>query len=194
MRSNGAGSIRPRCGLDLDNVIYDWEGHARWLLRTWWDIDLPVSTDYDMIRQRIGRERWDWLFDDGVSKFGLFSGGPILKDAAIILPEIALTHDVVVLTRRPRSAIRDTYDWLHRHMIHPSELVILHDVPGKGDAITRAKADVECDWYVDDSPAEVEDLDRRGKDVYLMDRPWNQQCTAGIRVANWYELRRMINV
>ena len=183
---------RPRAGVDLDNVLYDWEGHARWLLRTWWDVDLPASSHYSAIRDAVGPELWAWLFDAGVTKFGLFAGGPILPDAAIVLPEIALTHDVVVLTRRPRNAVRDTHDWLFRHLVYPSELVIFHDVAGLGGVgpEARAKGDVPCDWYVDDSPAEVEDLERRRKRVFLMDRPWNQECRAGERVRNWHELRR----
>jgi 5'(3')-deoxyribonucleotidase len=178
---------RPRAGLDLDNVLYDWERHARLLLSLWWKVELPVSREYDSIRKAVGKEKWDWLFDEGVRRFGLFRTGSVLPDAAIEVQSLAATHDLVILTRRPRHAVRDTHEWLAEHLIYPSEVVIFHELPYQGAAV-RQKGEVPCDWYVDDSPEEVEDLEERGKRVFLMDRPWNQECRAGERVANWHEL------
>jgi len=176
---------RPRAGVDLDNVLYDWEAHARYLLRSWWDLDLPVSADYDAIQRACGPARWAALFDAGVRQLGLFSDGNIIVDAAQVLPQLQATHDLVVLTRRPRAAIRDTHEWLARHLIRPSEVVIFHDSE-------RVKSDVPCDWYVDDSAAEVEDYVAHGRRAFLMDRPWNQGCPYGVRVHGWHDLMRRV--
>lgn len=182
---------RPRAGVDMDGVLYPWESHARFLLYNQFGIKISPSPHYNWIQEeciRLGRkDAWDWLWGYGVH--WLFSGGDMYPDARVNIRKLQYTHDIVIITRRPRGAIAATLSWLGKNGVLPSEVLILHD--------NGPKSAVSCDWYVDDSPDIVEELFRAGKRVYVFDRPWNQnlppEVEGGVtRVLDWDELMRRV--
>lgn len=177
---------KPRFGLDLDGVVYDFEGAARFILRTIHGIDIEESPYWDHIPQRLealGRkDLWGWLFSPEGGRAGLWRSGHVLKGAVEAARELAEHSQLVVITRRPRTAIADTLLWLGFHGIPADEVHVLGDSP---------KHEVEwCRWYVDDNADNIAELERYtvAKRLFLWDRPWNEGCvTAGRvqRVNNW---------
>lgn len=184
---------RPRAGIDLDGVVYEWEARARVLLETHWGVALPESVHYFGIREGLiihlgietGRRADAWLFAEGW-RHGLWDQGEEVPGAVDALQRLALCHDLVVITKRPRTAIPYTWDWLLARRIHPIEMIV---IPPDAD---RGKSTVPCDWYVDDSPAIAAELTAAGKRVYLLDRLWNRDCQAGKRVMNWEDLLKHV--
>lgn len=177
--------MRPRAGVDLDGVVHDWETNTRRLLRNYLGVDVTPSQTYNWIKDecaRLGRpDAWSELWSHWVPS--MFSGEayPGATDGVCAL---AQTHDLVLITRRPRTALGATLRWLTSHDVSPSELVVLHDP-------SRPKSATPCNWYVDDSPAEVDELATAGKRVYVMDRTWNRELPQryGVtRVADWPDL------
>lgn len=183
--------MRPRAGIDLDGVLYQWEPTARRVLEEHWGVRITESETWDWIREKLverlgpslGAQAGHWLFRGEGVIAGLWRNGEPYPGAVDAARKLALSHDVVIVTARPRYALRDTMSWLLFHGIYPTELIILP--PGEGQ---RPKSSVLCDWYVDDSPANVEELDAAGRRAFLFDQPWNRACPAGERVSGWEDL------
>lgn len=182
---------RPRAGIDLDGVVYEWDAQARLLLSAWWGVSLEESSHYYSIREGLieqlgeatGRMADSWLFTEGF-RYGLWDRGEETPGAVEALRRLALSYDLVFITKRPRVAIPYTWEWLSARRLYPTEMIV---IPPDAD---RGKSTVPCDWYIDDSPAVAEELSAAGKVVYLLDRPWNRACEFGIRVNNWDGLLR----
>jgi len=184
---------RPRAGVDLDGVVYEWEAQARLLLSAWWGVSLPESTHYYSIRDGLierlgeatGRMADSWLFTDGW-RYGLWDRGENVPGAFDALRRLSLIYDIAFVTKRPRVAIPPTWDWLAFNRFHPTELIV---IPPDSD---RGKSTIGADWYVDDSPAVAEELSAAGKVIYLFDRPWNRDCQFGVRVSGWDGLLKRV--
>jgi len=178
--------VRPRAGVDLDGVLYAWEPQARSVLESQWGVSLSPSTDYYSIHYElaerlgpaVGTDAERWLFSTGGCNAGLWIDGASVPKAVETVQRLALSHDVVLITKRPRVAIPDTWRWLVSQGVFATELVVSN----------KPKSSVSCDWYVDDSPSVVEELAAAGRKVYLFDCPWNQDCPAGVRVKGWDDL------
>lgn len=177
---------KPRFGLDLDGVVYDFEGAARFILRSVHGIDIDESPYWDHIPQQleaVGRkELWDWLYSPEGGRAGLWRSGHVLKGAVEAARELAALTRLVVITRRPRTAVPDTLLWLGFHGIPADEVHVLGDMP---------KHEVEwCQWYVDDNADNAADLERYtlAKRVFLWDQPWNADVSCrgrAKRVSDW---------
>lgn len=111
----------------------------------------------------------------------MFSEGEGYGEGIAAAKVLADTHDLVIVTKRPPGARVATLEWLAEQRIPAAEVHIL-------DPKTGVKSAVPCDFYVDDAPAVVEELAGAGKLVYLLDRPWNQECQAGKRLKTWYDV------
>ena len=85
-------------------------------------------------------------------------------------------HDIVVLTAKPDWAIPDTLSWLGEHAVPTREIHVRDD-----------KHVVDCDVYVDDSPAVLADLQRHRADrlVCRMVQPWNRPVDGTVDVGSW---------
>lgn len=183
--------MRPRAGIDIDGVLYDWDARARALLESRFGVSLDErSSSYygreEQLKKILGPASgalaWQWLFQQEAANQGLWSMGEPIPDAVEAVSRLALTHDVVLITKRPRAALHESYWWLRTVGLAPTELVFIHPDSDRG------KSTVPCAWYVDDSPAVVTELERIGHKVFLFDQPWNQDCAAGRRVRSWEEL------
>ena len=170
--------------------LHQWSPTTRRILRAQFGLEISESQTYNWIKDecaRLGRpEAWPWLWREAVPE--MFSGEPY-PGAVEAVHRLQETHDVVVVTKRPRGAILPTLRWLATYDIAASEVVIQHDPAAR-------KSAVECDWYVDDSPEVIEQLWRAGRRVYALDRPWNQDLPPGMgsvtRVMGWDDLMRRV--
>ncbi len=186
-----------RAGIDIDGVLYDWDRRCRELLECFWGVEIPERSESyyavrDKLRRRLGRatgdQAWQWLFSPPAVHAGLWLHGPEVPGAIDAVRRLSLTHEIAIITKRPRIAAWDTYQWLADRKIAPDSVTILGTEPGtKG-----SKGQVMCDWYVDDSADVVEDLVSQGRRVFLLDQPWNQGATVGERVADWADLVRKV--
>jgi uncharacterized HAD superfamily protein len=171
---------RPRAGIDLDGVVYRWCDTVNFLLEHYRGVrGLGEWTSWDYLEDtvKLPKEDKDWLWTEGVS-LGMFRHGNCYRGSFAALDRLAITHDVVILTARPRAAITDTLAWLAFHRVAASEVHVLDGQP---------KSSVPCDWYVDDSAANARELHLAGKEVLLWDRPWNQDdyVHGVVRVYSW---------
>jgi hypothetical protein len=159
-----------RIGLDLDGVCYDWDAHARDLLRARiarrGDPVPPVlhevSRHWNAISEMVAAEDWRWLWAEAE---GLFSGSSCLPGTVPGVRALCALGEVTVITSRPRRAWHETTTWLAR---------VLADAPVRGVHFvgSDSKSVVACDVYVDDSPEVLHDLARRGCRTVAMLQPW----------------------
>lgn len=170
-----------RIGLDIDGVIYQWEKTARYMLREILpgqryrdDPALRVqSPRWDYIKDVVDKEAWDWLWTHGVH-LGLFRYGHLYPGAIEAIRGLNALGSVSLVTHRPASAVRDTLAWLS-----------LLDLPIEGLHILsggepKSTVTPEFDYFVDDKPSNVLDLELRTKTkVALMRRPWNHDHQRG---------------
>lgn len=178
---------RPRAGVDLDGVLHPWSSTTRQILRENFGLVISESQTYSWIKDecaRLGKpEAWGWLWENAVPE--MFSGDPF-PGAIEAVHRLQQTHDVVIVTKRPRDAIVPTLKWLALHGIEATEVIVQIDPAAR-------KSVVRCDWYVDDSPEVIEELWRAGKRVYAFDQPWNRnlppEVEGGVtRVVDWQDL------
>ncbi len=175
---------RPRAGIDLDGVVHQWSPTARGVLKLRFGIEIGESQTWTWIKDHTTPEQWDWLWSQGIS-WGLFLG-EAYPFAIPSLHRLAETHDLVVITARPRDAIHQTLSWLVRYKIDATEVHILTN--------STPKSEIRCDWYVDDNTDNVRELAQAGRRVYLFDQPWNRHETPAFseRVFGWPDLMHWV--
>lgn len=190
-----------RFGLDIDGVLYRWSDTARYLLKTYCDVDPGESETWNWIKDHISREAWTWLWSQAIVEHGLFRYGSIYTGSREFLQRVEPYCDNVIITSRPALAVRDTMDWLSYQKVPTAEVHIIS---------TLAKSQVlpRCDLYIDDAEHNVVDLLKNtDADVILPDRPWNQSIGNGViisgtsklsnetgfhRTFNWEEVENII--
>lgn len=156
-----------RIALDLDGVVYNWEGTARFLLEHHYGIVLPTSSSWNYIQDHTPKEVWRWLWADAITKHGLYRHGHVYKGAIEGVRQLADLGDVVIVTSRPKTAILDTLDWLAYNRFPVAEVHILGN--------NQEKTSVQADVLIDDAVHNVNPWVTKGRTAILMDRPWNQQ-------------------
>jgi hypothetical protein len=97
---------------------------------------------------------------------------------------VAEGHEIVVLTAKPDWAIPDTLRWLADRRVPTREIHVLDD-----------KHRVECDVYLDDAPAVLEDLvaHRPKALVCRMIQPWNRPVRGAVDVTDWPTFERLVS-
>lgn len=163
-----------RIALDIDGVMYDWSGEARYLLRTWFGLELPgeaQSWDWD-IDEGVPKGMWRWLWDvDGGIRHGLFRHGNLVKGAASGIRQLATLGDIILVTHRPAIAIADTIAWLDGQFgrYDPYPFAGIHILTSN-----EPKSGINVDVLIDDKPANVVDmLATTTADAIVFDQPWN---------------------
>lgn len=162
--------MKRRIGMDLDGVVYDWDGKFRSMVRHYFGINLKLADHWNSYKTQLGElgrlDIWKFMWDQGV-KDGLFLTGDSYPGALSANTALAKKNDVVLITSRPVSARSHTFQWVGQHRIPTSEIHLVHDSP---------KTSVQqCDVYVDDGPHNVgELLAYTSAKVLLWDQPWNR--------------------
>lgn len=187
-----------KIAIDLDGVQYEWDKTARYMLREirgCSGLGGP-SFSWDMIMETVDPEDWQWLWTEGV-KLGLFRHGHLVQGAIQGIRALRdAGHELILVTHRPKEAIRDTNAWLELHF--GSE----EPYPWSGQHILsnmESKTIVNADILIDDKPQNIEEWNSAGRVGILFARPWNCEeaelfSRTHIIVANgWPAVVREIN-
>lgn len=176
--------------MDIDGVLYDWHGTAKFLLQHHFGTFLAEATSWNYLENMVTKDQWKWLWKEGISEHGLFRHGNCHKGAFEAMDAIAKKHDLVLITARPERAAADTMAWIAYHQIPTCEIHIVGN--------RHRKLEIKpCDLYVDDKPETVLDLYDAGLEALLWSRSWNQdvQDTRLRRISSWSqvfaEIRRL---
>lgn len=169
---------KPRAGIDIDGVLYRWENTARFLLKWRFGYQLGESTSWTYLKDHVSKSAWDWLWKEGVEKHGLFRHGNCYPGSFEALRLLSQQFEIVLITSR-QNAAADTLAWVGYHRIPATEVHLVS---------SKSKTGVLCNWYLDDHGKNIEELENAGRLAFLWDRPWNQDCQAGIRISSWSEL------
>lgn len=156
-----------KIAVDIDGVLYDWEGTARLLLRQYRNMDIPVSKRWDYIPETISDLDWAWLWSAGVD-LGLFRHGHVVKGSIEGMRALAKSHELVIVTHRPAVAIHDTLKWIGLHL-DTVRLAGLHLLTNE-----EPKTMVEADLLIDDRISNVEAWSRNQGRAILFSQPWNE--------------------
>ena len=171
-------TAKPRVMLDLDGTVYQWERTARYLLRRYYEstgygyapaaLRTP-SAHWDYIQQNVSADAWEWLWTEGVRK-GLFREGHIYTGAGEAIHEMAKFASVIVVTKRPETAINDTLDWL---AFRRWAISGFHFLTGEDEVKSSVTPHFEV--YIDDSLDVHRELAANTNGhLLLVDRPWNR--------------------
>lgn len=189
-----------RFGLDIDGVLYRWSDTARYLLKTYCDVDPGESETWNWIKDHISREAWTWLWSQAITEHGLFRYGSIYTGSREFLQRIEPYCDNVIITSRPALAVRDTMDWLSYQKVPTTEVHIINNAP-------KSSIQPQCDVYIDDALHNIQDLiENTTAHTIMPDKPWNQgsiYVTLGMktdligrtftRTSSWEEIEDVIH-
>lgn len=73
--------------------------------------------------------------------------------------------------------------WLEKHKIPYNEFVHLDS--------KKSKSDLEYDYYIDDSPFLAEEVEKKGKFIFLYDQPWNRHIKDSGNVKRIYNFSKI---
>lgn len=168
-----------RIGVDLDGVLYDWSGTARYLLRHWFGLSLvgeAQSWNWN-IDEGVPSGAWEWLWDEeGGMDRGLFRHGHLVKGAADGIRKLATLGDLILVTHRPKLAIADTLAWLDGQFgrYRPYPFTGIHLLT-EGEP----KSSIDVDVLIDDKPDNITDiLVNTEADAVVFEQPWNWDYVA----------------
>jgi 5'(3')-deoxyribonucleotidase len=165
--------VKPRTLLDLDGVMYDFQGAATYLLNTQFGYELTRNWPYwDFPKAQVSKEAWEWLWAEGVTEKGVFRHGNLIKGAITGVQELGKISHLLIATSRPENARSDTWSWIAHHWDLPvSGIVLVND----GSWFNR-KSDIGADVFIDDGPHNAMDvLEHTNALMLLVTRPWNEE-------------------
>ncbi|WP_026652131.1 5' nucleotidase, NT5C type [Butyrivibrio proteoclasticus] len=115
-------------------------------------------------------------------------------------------HEVSVITGRPFSAYEPSRQWLDEHDLKRAKLFCLNKY-GRDSFIKNSEFNLELEDYykmtfdiaVEDSPMAFKFFDHMPDlKVYVVDRPWNQECELPgdnyMRCMSWDEIDEQVKV
>lgn len=172
-----------RLGIDLDGVVANF--NLGWMTR--YNVEFGTHLTEDLVDHWDAAgdlthfpdltDFWDWA--------GAAGGGPSVfrnltayPGAIETLRELALDHDIVVLSMKPDWAAADTFAWIADHRIPTREIHLLRD-----------KWKVDCDVYLDDSYQALTALveHRPEATVCRFVRTWNEPVAGARDIRDWGE-------
>jgi 5'-nucleotidase len=172
-----------RVGIDLDGVTVDFIGRLSQLHEEWFGT--PVKpTQWDFIGQTAFEsydELYEWFDElEGWGSCPYIQGAP-----GAILSILDRGWHAAFVTARSGVAGHQTALW-HRQGYWNKRVPLY---TGMGN-----KSNVPCSVYIDDAPANVEQLEAAGKTVILFDQPWNQDVDTLYRAKGWDEVLHLLGL
>ena len=183
-------------GVDLDGVVADFEAGLRPIAAEWLGVDKSELTR----ELSYGFPEWDLdpyggyaaLHRFAVKERDLFEKLPPIAGAPAVLRRLsALDVRIRIITHRlyikwfHQEAVQQTVEWLEHHGIPYWDLCFMRD-----------KGAVGADLYIEDSPANVEQLRASGQEVLVFRNSTNRHI-ADPGVDDWEaieaEVRRRIS-
>ena len=171
--------------IDLDGCLYSYHSAFVYMARNCLGVDMPDASEWDHWNwpfQYLSDYEQEWMEDEAV-KLGLYRYGHIMKGGILAVRKIAETHDVIVVTHRPREAVRDTLAWLTYADLPLSGLHILSD--------GQPKSSVKWDLLIDDKFNNITDAVCHARKAVLFDQAWNREDHALYR-ATWERMEGTI--
>ena len=178
-----------RLGIDLDGVVTNFV--RGWMLR--YNMDFGTKLAEDQV------DHWDAARDlthfDDLSDFWQWAGasghGPTVfrnlepyPGSLEALHDLAICHDIVILSMKPDWAAADTFAWIADHRIPTREIHLLTN-----------KFLVPCDIYLDDSPMAINALVNKRSEAVVCRfvRPWNEPVDGAIDIRSWPEFAGLVD-
>jgi len=135
-------------------------------------VEIGESVHWNYIKDQITEQQWEWLWHDapdGGIGCGLFRHGHCYKGSFEAMKELDRIGDIVIITHRPKSAIKDTMEWISFNGIPASAVHLMYREEPK------SFVKPECGIYVDDKVANCIDLSENTDGLAcLWDRAWNR--------------------
>ena len=178
-----------RLGVDIDGVVADYNRALKEFVKRSGSVFRGEEIDVGgHIRSYYSTGRgYPGLHTEFV-KAGGYSLAEPLEGAIETLARLAREHRVCFVTSRLHAdhvsqSVTGTAEWLARRGVPFHELHILGS--------SRDKGLVECDVYIDDTPAVVERLAKAGKEAYLFENEYNKGhpiCQGVVVVGSWQDI------
>ena len=173
-----------RIGLDVDGTIYDWESQFRSILKRLYGLHIPVSVNWDSIKDACTDKQWSSVWDNAQDE--LFTGGLYYHGAREMVAElIAAGHEVVFITATPVKV--RAHRGCKLFLDFPGICGVVFVPTGGND-----KSLVKCDLYVDDKPEVIAEMMEQGHESLLVHRPWNDHVTGVTSIAGWEQLKKIV--
>lgn len=123
-----------------------------------------------------------------------FRNAPLVFGAFEGLDKILQTNSVVIVTSRPLRIKKETEKFARLYF--PNVPVLFSGDFLNNGLKTKAEISRELgfDWFIEDRHEYAVDIARTGVEVFLLDKPWNQEKVNGrvTRVKNWGEIMEKI--
>ena len=183
--------------IDVDGVLYDFNGRMHAVAEEFLDRRLPESQSWAMWKAWgvTGRE-WHEMFLDAITHREVFSSGEKIPGGTEAVIELAGRHRVRIVTskiirgERPgstRQAVGQTLDWLDRHGVLDAGVEV---------CFTPDKQGYVADVVVDDKP--TLSWAQPSAANLLFDQPWNRAIDSephGVhyeRVYRWGDVLQVV--
>jgi 5'(3')-deoxyribonucleotidase len=179
-------------GVDLDGVCSDFYGRMREIAAEWFERkieDLTTEVSHGLKEWGIEKtEHYESLHRFAVTQRDLFATAPMIHGARSYLRQLSnegaririITHRLFIHYFH-RAAVSQTIDWLDKHGIPYWDLCFMKD-----------KEQVGADIYIEDGPANVEALRKKGFFTICFGNSTNTQI-AEPRVKSWKEAYELIH-
>jgi 5'(3')-deoxyribonucleotidase len=178
-------------GVDLDGVVGDFYDQLRIIAAQWLDRPLEsLTTDvsYGLEEWEIGEYGgYERLHRFAITQRNLFRDMKPMQDAAAVLRKLSARGiRIRIITHRlflkyfHKTSITQTVEWLDNYDIPYWDLCFMKD-----------KGAVGAHVYIDDAPANVENLRRQGCRTIVFSNSTNVGIE-GPRAENWLEVERLV--
>lgn len=181
-------------GVDLDGVCANYYNSLRHYVaeKNGIPVDMveevyPDPITYDMIEWPDFEHNFTKYHTDAVSN-GIFKNMEAIPGASYNLWKLNEEgYHLRIITSRfvkhgqNAQVISDTAFWLDQH-----------DIPYRDIMFVKDKADVYADVYIDDSPENIANLNKTGRNVIIFNASYNLELE-GKRATNWDEVYRIIS-
>jgi 5'(3')-deoxyribonucleotidase len=176
-----------RLGIDLDGVVADFNSGWMKLYNAEFSAALEAHQviEWDGLYSltHFGSTGDFWTWARGTDRPSIFRNLDTFPGALETLESLSLDHQIVIITTKPRWAIPDTFAWIGDKRIPTREV-----------HITRRKWEVECDVYLEDSPAHLPAIVARrpGATVCRFVRPWNDPVPGAHDISDWQDFANFV--
>lgn len=166
--------------------MYQYHSAFVYMARNYLGVNMPPDFCWDTWNwqyQYLTDVEAKWMATEAVD-LGLFRYGHVMKGAIIAVRELAQQHELIVVTHRPKNAVKDTLAWL-----------TYVDLPFVGVNILSGrtpKTSVPWDLLIDDKPDNLDDAIGHNRAAVLFDQPWNKEYRTRYR-SDWKEMGETVN-
>lgn len=175
-----------KVGLDLDGVVYWFTKAANEAIMTRGYPDIGEWQGWNHGKEFVTDEDWRWLWNQGTS-IVFRADGPAYQGAQGFMRRLALEHELIICTHRPKRVAPATYAWIAATRCQAGEVHVLdHNIP-------KSTVWDVCDVCIDDKPETCDDLlGNTGAHVFCPRRDWNRDYeqpygAVGASRFHWYD-------